>query len=200
MAGVTQSIKRSAEGPVQVDQGEVDKLMRRFFDQHQPHAFGKAAPEVVQSAVQSVHPRRDFDTASDLLNRASQAFDVLINRCQKLERDVDEVTEQARARSAEHEGMIEHLKRLATGLKAQLDAADQASASLKSRLDAAETRAAMAEQRATGLERTSAQAVGQAAMAEWLSTKLHDKVVSAFGIGSRAHPVLEAVATRAAAE
>ena len=200
MAGVTQAIKRGAERPVQVDQGEVDTLMRRFFDKHQHQAFGKPSPEVVQSAVQNVHPRRDFDTASDLLHRAAQAFDVLITRCQRLEHDVDEVTEQARARSAEHEGVIEHLKRLASGLKAQLDAADQASTVLKARLDAAEVRAAMAEQRATGLERTSAQAVGQAAMAEWLSTKLHDKVVSAFGIGSRAHSVLEAVATRAAAE
>ncbi len=90
--------------------------------------------------------------------------------------------------------------RPASGFKAQLDTSEQASVALKTRCDAAEARTAMAEQRASALERASAQAAAHAALAESLSTKLHDKVVSAFGIGSRAHPVLEVVATQQAAD
>jgi murein DD-endopeptidase MepM/ murein hydrolase activator NlpD len=185
----------TAEAPTSVDQAEIDTLMRRFFDQGRVPATEAPAA----AAVPAAHPRRDFDMASELLERAAQAFDLLIGRCQNLERELEESGERARTQFAEQDETIEQWKRLASGLKAQAEASEQDASALKARCDAAEARAAAADQRAASLERASAQAAGHAAMAEQLSTKLHDKVVSAFGIGSRAHPVLEAVATRAAA-
>lgn len=197
MAMASRVPQREDEVLAAVDQGEVDTLMRRFFSQSQVRSVEGVASEAVLATAQDAPPRRDFDMATELLDRASQAFDLLINRCQKLERDADEANDRARAHAAEQDDVIEQWKRLATGLKTQLDTSEVTAAAIKQRCDAAEARAAMAEQRATALERASAQAAGQAALAESLSTKLHDKVVSAFGIGSRAHPVLEAVATRA---
>ncbi len=185
------------EASASVDQGEIDTLMRRFFVQN-----GAETSEVNGATVGSRDgaPRRDFDMATELLDRASQAFDLLINRCQTLERDLDEERERGRARAAEQDETIEQWKRLASGLKGQVDVLEQASAASKARSDAAEARALAAERKLVAQERASAQAAARAATSDQLSTKLHDKVVAAFGIGSRAHPVLEAVATRAAAE
>lgn len=187
------------DAPTSVDQAEIDTLMRRFFDQGRAPAAEAPASTGPLAAVSAAHPRRDFDMASELLERAAQAFDLLIGRCQNLERDLEATAERARTQFAEQDETIEQWKRLASGLKAQAEASEQDASALKARCDASEARAAAAEQRAAALERASAQAAGHAAMAEQLSTKLHDKVVSAFGIGSRAHPVLEAVATRATA-
>jgi hypothetical protein len=176
-------------------QAEIDTLMRRFFEQNRPDAAGRApVPERTDAGVE--RPRRDFDMACGLLERASDAFDLLVNRCQRLERELNETVERARERAAEQDDTIEQWKRLASGFKAQIDASEHTISALKARSDAAEARAAQAEARCSALEK----AAGQAALAEQLSTKLHDKVVTAFGIGSRAHPVLEAVATQAAAE
>lgn len=183
------------------DQTEIDTLMRRFLAQSRGEIVERSPildVDVVE--MQSSAPRRDFDMATELLDRASLAFDLLINRCQTLEHGLDDVNERARARGVEQDEVIEQWKRLASGLKEQLDASAQAAEALKARGEAAEARAAAAEQRVRALERASAQAAAHAATADQLSTKLHDKVVAAFGIGSRAHPVLEAVATRAAAE
>ncbi len=150
--------------------------------------------------AQPTPPRRDFDMATELLDRVAQAFDVLIDRCQTLEYELEEANTQADARAAEQEETIEHWKRLTSGLKPQVNSADSAAAALEARCEAAEARAASAEQKVAALESASIQAARYAVRAEQLSTKLHDKVVSAFGIGSRAHPVLQAVATRSAAE
>ncbi len=187
-------------GRLPADEAEIDTLMRRFFVQSQVEPVKAFGPDVKGVDAQGGAPRRDFDMATELLDRASQAFDLLMDRCQGLEHDLDSATEQARVRGAEQEETIEQWKRLASSLKAQIDTAEQASTALKTRCDTAEARAAMAEQRANALERASAQAAAHAALAERLSTKLHDKVVSAFGIGSRAHPMLEVVATQQAAE
>ncbi len=182
-------------GRLPADEAGIDALMREFF-QKTSSAGGSDGTMVGTPAA----PRRDFDMATELLDRASRAFDMLMDRCQGLEHDLDSANEQARIRGAEHEEMAEQWKRLASGLKARVDTAEQASAALKARCDAAEARAALAEQRANALERASAQSAAHAATADRLSTTLHDRVVAAFGIGSRAHPVLEAVVTRTAAE
>lgn len=196
MATIDRAAKRDQDVSAPVSRNEVDALMHRFFDRNQIRSVDGAVPEAASEAAPDTPPRRDFDMATELLDRASRAFDLLITRCQKLERDLDEAHERADAQAAEQVEVIEQWKRLASGLKAQLDVAEGASSAMKQRCDAAEARAALAEQRTTAMERASAQAAGHAAMAESLSTRLHDKVVAAFGIGSRAHPVLEAVATR----
>ena len=178
-------------------EAEIDALMRRFFEP-KPNAGIHSGDLMTTSNRSPAPPPRDFDTAVELLERAARAFDLLIDRCQTLEQELDSANAQARAHAAEQAETIEQWERLASGLKAQVDVADSSATALKARCEAAEVRASAAEQRATALERASA--AGHAAIAEQLSTKLHDKVVAAFGIGSRAHPVLEAVATRAAAE
>ena len=177
-------------------EAEIDALMRRFLEP-KPNA-GRHSGDLTTTSP--APPRREFDTAAELLERAAKAFDLLIDRCQTLEQDLDTANVQAQAHAEEQAEAIEQWKRLASGLKAQIDAADGAAVALKARCEAAEVRASAAEERAMALERASTEAAGHAAIAEQLSTKLHDKVVAAFGIGSRAHPVLEAVATRAAAE
>ncbi len=181
-------------------EAEIDALMRKFF---QPKSLGESpqvAVVVETSNAPSAAPRRDFDRAEELLDRAAQAFSVLMDRCQTLEHDLDNANEQAQAQAAEQVKTIEQWKRLASDLKEQINAAEVSAKALQTRCEAAEARASAAEQKATALEQASMQAAQHAAVAEQLSTKLHDKVVAAFGIGSRAHPVLEAVATRVAAE
>lgn len=202
MSGGGQVARRGAavETSGAADQAEMDALLRRFLDQGRGRATELEMPETAPVVSRSLPPKRDFDMASDLLDRASQAFDILFTRCQRLEQEVGEANERAAARAAEQEATIAQWQRVATGLKAQSEASEQAATVLKARCDAAEARAAMAEQRAAALERASAQAASQATLAEKASTRLHDKVVSAFGIGSRAHPVLEAVATQVTAE
>lgn len=190
----------AAEALAPTDQTEMDTLMRRLLDQSRAPVAEGTAPEGAPADRYSSPPKRDFDMASELLDRASQAFDILLSRCQRLEHEVGEANDRAEARAAEQDAAVAQWQRVALGFKAQLETAEQGAAAMKARCDAAEARAAMAEQRASALERASAQAASQAALAENASTKLHDKVVSAFGIGSRAHPVLEAVATRIAAE
>ncbi len=181
-------------------EAEIDAVMRKFFE---PKSLGGgpgvAAPTEPADA-QHVPPRRDFDRAEELLGRAAQAFNVLIDRCQTLEQDLDNANEQAQAHAAEQVKTIEQWKRLASDLKEQIHAADVSAKALQTRCEAVEARASAAEHKATVLEQASMQAAQHAAMAEQLSTKLHDKVVAAFGIGSRAHLVLEAVATRSSPE
>jgi chromosome segregation ATPase len=193
--------KIAAEGETRpsVNEAGIDALMRELI--HKKPSDGKeevmasTAPASTQSA-----PRRDFDMATELLERAGQAFDLLIDRCQALERDSDDANERAQARAAEQDETIERWKQLASELKAQLESTEQTMLTLRKRCDAVQARAVKAEETVRALEATSSQAAAHAALAENLSTKLHDKVVSAFGIGSRAHPVLEAVATRAGAQ
>ncbi len=183
-----------------VGEAEIDALMRKFFEPKSLGGGSQMAALTETANAPHVSPRRDFNRAEELLERAAHAFSVLMDRCQILEQDLDNANEQAQAHAAEQIKTIDQWKRLASDLKEQINAADASATALKNRCEAAEARASAAEQKATALEQASMQAAQHAAMAEQLSTKLHDKVVAAFGIGSRAHPVLEAVATRAAAE
>ena len=199
MASIRPIAKPSQEskGTVPVEQPEIDVLMRRFFDQSRGELDNAVPSE--PSAFSATSPR-NFNMAAEILDRASQAFDVLIGRCQRLEHDLEHETERASAHAGAQNEAIEQWKRLASGLKVQIDGLDRDISTLKRRSDAAEARAIKAEQKAAALQQAATQAIEHAASAERLSTKLHDKVVTAFGLGSRAHPVLEAVATQTAAE
>ncbi len=186
--------------PTSTKAAEIDALMRKFFE---PNPLSGGSPVAVLTETPNAShaaPRRELDRAEELLERAAQAFDVLIDRCQTLERELETMSEQAQAQAAEQVKTIEQWKELASDLKEQINAADVSAQAFKARCEAAEARACVAEQIATALEKASTQAAQHAVVAEQLSTKLHDKVVAAFGIGSRAHPVLEAVATRVAAD
>ncbi len=198
---VTDALDRKGDSnlvrQVPAGEAEIDALMRKFFE---PKPLGGGSQVAALTGASHASPRRDFDRAEELLERAGQAFDLLMDRCQTLEQELEAVNAQAQAHAAQQLETIEQWKRLASGLKEQVEAADISATALQTRCEAAEARALAAEQKARALEQASTQAAQHAAMAEQLSTKLHDKVVAAFGIGSRAHPVLEAVATRAAAE
>lgn len=163
-----------------VTAAEIDARMRRLL--------GRASSDDA-AAHPAAHPPRDVDTACELLERASEAFDVLMERCGRLERELADAGVQARARDAEHEEAVALWQRLAGTFKAQAEAHEHAVAALQERC-------AVAEARVAALELANAEAGGRAGLAEQLATKLHDKVVTSFGIGSRAHPALEALALR----
>ena len=202
MANVSPMAKRPQDAAVSeaVGQTEIDTLMRRFFEQSRSEAVEQPKPVEADGIAGRAPPAAISRWRRNCSSGPRRPFDVLVRRCQRLERDLDESQERARAQLAEQGDTIEQWKRLGAGLKAQLEASEQAAAALKAKCDAAEVRVARAEQRASALEQASFEAASQAALAEELSTKLHDSVVMAFGVGSRAHPVLEAVAIQAAAE
>ncbi len=83
-------------GRLPADEAEIDTLMRRFFVQSQVKPIKAFEPDVKGVDAQGSAPRRDFDMATELLDRASQAFDLLMDRCQGLEHDLDIANEQAR--------------------------------------------------------------------------------------------------------
>ena len=182
------------------DQTSIDLLMRRFFEQ------SRSGPAELQDVVQpegsalASRPPRDFEMSTELLDRAAKAFDLLISRCQVLEEALDGETERAKNHAAGQADTIEQWKRLASGLQAQIEASERSAMVLKQRCETSEAKADTAEQRVTALERSSADAASHAVLAEQMSTRLHDKVLVAFGVGSRAHPVLEAVTAQVAAE
>ena len=157
-----------------IDRTEIDSMMRRIFEKAR---FDEAAPKGVKDTTEhkSSAPRRDFDTAFELLDRVSKTFDLLVTRFQRMQTKLDEQADRAAVRAAEQE----HAN----------------VAGLRAKCEAAEARADLCEKRTASLEEASRLAADEALKAESLSTKLHDKVVTVFGIGSRAHAVLEAVAT-----
>ena len=164
MASISPIAKRSPgpEAPAAAGQSEIDLLMRRFFDQTQDEI---AKPVQSKPPAPPATSPRNFDTAAEILDRASQAFDILIGRCRRLEQILEQEAERASAHAAEQDEAIEQWKRLASGLKVQVETSEREAAMLKQRCVAAEARATQAETRVTTLEKASAQAVGQAALA-----------------------------------
>ena len=170
---------------------DIDSMMKRAFE-------GTAA--AAGARREAVQTRRDPATAFDLIDRAAEAFDVLISRCEELEAKIDADAERARAEAAAQEEVIARWKSFGTGMKAQAEETDKQLRAMKARAEAAEARAAAAESRATDLQASLDKAIRQAAAAEDLSTEFHDKVIATFGIGSRAHFALEVVSKTPAVE
>ena len=167
-----------------------DAIVQRFFMQFRTAAGGSPFPAEAGPDAAPADPRREFDAACELLDRASRAFETLAARCLRLERDLDEAGERAHAQATAQGEAVEQLKRLASTLRAQARASDQAAASSRARCEAAEARATAAESHAAALEAEAAQAAHQTALAG----QLREKVVAAFGLGSRVHPVIETMA------
>jgi hypothetical protein len=132
------------------------------------------------AAVPSEPPQRQSDVAFSLLEQAAAALPALLDRCRALEADLVVAGSQTREWQQ---------KAAATALKVE---------SLEKTLDAMRQRAEAAEQQAAAVTELAAKSQHQAAEAECLSSLFHDKVVTAFGIGSPAHGVLEAVKARTA--
>ena len=162
---------------------DIGILIRHAFDgsTNQP-----AAPD------SDFHHRRDPAMAFELLDRAAAAFEILVNRCHRLEAKIIEDAQRTGAEAAAQNDVIEQWRKLGAGMKAHADEAQKQLHAMKARAEAAETRAAAAEARSTALQQASTAAARQAIAAESLSTEFHDKVIATFGIGSRAHTALEA--------
>ena len=198
MAVTSNAVKKTvkAMGDVSVRR-ENDVLSLLTFGQTETE--GSEVPKVVDPvpAREMVHSRRNFNMANELLDRATRAFDLLINRCQYLETELEKATVREREQAAEQTEIVDHMKQLNLDLKRRAENAEETNLELKSKVELAESRAAKAEERVIRLREAAAQATEQAELADELSTKLHDKVVTAFGIGSRAHPVLQVLTTDA---
>ena len=143
----------------EVDGTHIDGTMRRIF--------GKAHSDVPvledERNHQNVHaPRRDFDTAIELLDRVSKAFDLLVTRFQRMQRELDVQAERAAARAAEQDHAIGMWERLASDLKHQVAAADAALVALQTKCEIAEARANTAEKQAALMETASQLAADQA--------------------------------------
>ncbi len=158
--------------------------------------FATAAPDMeklfqavvelgpVAATAPSVEPLRDHDTACDLLDRAVSAFEALTLRSQKLEAELAESKAKLEAEVSSHETMTNNWTRLADGMRAHAHEREQRLAETTARAEAAEAKAGEAMIRAEAAEL-------QFANLQNRSTRLHDKVVASFGIGSRAQQVLE---------
>ncbi len=144
-------------------------------------------PEPVVAAAPSVELLRDHDTACDLLDRAASAFETLTLRSQKLEAELAETTARLEAEASRHAAMTDNWTRLADSMRAHAHDCEQRLAETTARAEAAEARAGEAMIRAEAAEL-------QFANLQDRSTRLHDKVVASFGIGSRAQHMLEAAA------
>ena len=193
-----------SESATPVGQPDMEVLMRNFL---QKTPTERSESRASNSDIGKTLPKRDIDTAVNLLEHASQALEALAIQCQRLEQEYEASKKQAEAQANDQEQALEQWRQLASGLKAQLEQADQRLERLKakqgadeSRAAALEARALAAEARVADLEQASMAAAEHAAMAENLSTQLHDKIVNAFGSGSRVHPILASVLTRMAAE
>ena len=131
-------------------------------------------PKSITATAPSVELSRDHDTACDLLDRAVSAFEALTLRSQKLE-----------AEAIRHAAMTDNWTRLADGMRAHAHECEQRLIETAARAEAAEAKAGEAMIRAEAAEL-------QFANLQNRSTRLHDKVVASFGIGSRAQQMLEA--------
>ncbi len=60
-------------GRLPADEAEIDTLMRRFFVQSQVKPIKAFEPDVKGVDAQGSAPRRDFDMATELLDRASHS-------------------------------------------------------------------------------------------------------------------------------
>lgn len=124
-----------------------------------------------------------------LLEQASRAIEVLAARCGMLESEL----ENTRASNVEQAATIESWRKLASNLKNQATVGEQKLLAVTARCEAAEARV-------VSFEQASKQATERALIAEKRSMKLDDKVIAAFGKGSRVHSVLQATTFQEAAE
>ncbi len=85
---------------------DIDTLIRKVFDRP------AAVPAPVEARSQS---RRDPETAFDLLDRAAAAFDILLNRSQQLERQMQEADERARVEAAKQQKVGRRLEEAGLG-------------------------------------------------------------------------------------
>lgn len=148
---------------------------------------------VVQPAtaptVAAMEAPRDHDTAFDILDQAASAFDSLTSHMQQLEANLADAKAKLQSEAERHEAMTGDWNRLAEGMRAHARECEQRMAAATAKAETAEAKYAEALIRAEAAEL-------QCANLQNRSTRLHDKVVASFGIGSRAQLMLEAIQSK----
>lgn len=132
----------------------------------------------------SASSRRDFNAAIELIEKASEAIDVLQARCRQLQTEIKEVRERSRLEVEAAESIAAEWQTLARATKAQLDDCENRLALTKQAADAAEARAEQTKERLESVQHLASEEAEQ-------SARFHDKIVSAFGVGSRVHTALD---------
>ncbi len=158
---------------------DLDSFMRRIFSEAADQREPPPGPRALL--------RRDYETALNLLQRASDAFPVLMRQCQKLENEIRQLRVQAQADLNAANQVTDQWHQLALALKAKVDENEVEIARLKQRIEAAEERMAAGQQHADAVQQQASVAIG-------ITTLFHDKIVEAFGVGSQAHAALDLIA------
>ena len=136
--------------------------------------------------------RRDYDTAFTLLQRASTTFPALLRHCQQLESELRRVRVEAASDLQSARGETQQWQQIAVAMKMHIEEGEHQIEILRKRLESAEERLAAGQSIVKAAEQQASFALG-------LTTLFHDKIIDAFGVGSPAHPTLDAVAQGALA-
>ena len=129
-------------------------------------------------------PRRDFTAAMELVDKASHVIDALQARVRQLELETREVRERSRLEVEAAESLAAEWQRLARATKTQLEDCEKRLATMKQNSDAAEARAEQLKEKLNSLQHLAAEEADQ-------SARFHDKIVSAFGTGTRTQNALD---------
>ena len=159
---------------------DFDSFMQRVFEQT-ANGGGRADPNDTSLL------RRDYETAFNLLQRASEAFPVLMRRCERLEGEMRDVRSQAQAEIAAAHGVTDQWHQLAAALKEKYEESERELEGVRQRLLAAEAEVVAGRRQIVEAEHQASVAVG-------ITTLFHDKIVEAFGVGSPAHVALDLIA------
>lgn len=146
-------------------------------------------PELSGSAIpaRANLGRRDYEAAFDLLARVADGFQLMAERCQSLEEEIRTVQRHASDSVKSAEGETKRWQHLATTLKTHLDDCEKRLAEMAQRVKVAESRLAAGQELVMAAEQHASAAID-------LTTLFHDKIVAAFGAGSKAHAALALVA------
>ncbi len=152
-------------------------------------------PELNGSAMptKAVLERRDYEAAFDLLARVADAFQLMGERCQTLEEEIRTVQRQASDSVNAAEDETKRWQHLASTLKSHLEDGERRLADMTQRVKVAESRLAAGQELVMAAEQHASAAID-------LTTLFHDKIVAAFGAGSKAHAALAFVAKPGADE
>ncbi|HEX4766839.1 MAG TPA: hypothetical protein VH414_11250 [Lichenihabitans sp.] len=166
-----------------------------------PEGWNKSEPRALRagSLTQARQGDAEYTSAFRLVHKASEAIDVLQERCRRLESDIRDTNERSRSEAESSERVIKDWERLATALKAQLSKteanladAQQSLKALEERAAAAETRIQETEQRLQASDLRAQEAETRAMAAEQLASQeselalsFQHTIIEAFGTDSR---------------
>ena len=163
--------------------------------------WGKPEPRALRagSLAQARQGDAEYTSAFRLVHKASEAIDVLQERCRRLEAEIRDTNERSRSEAESSERVIKDWERLANALKAQLSKteanladAQQSLKTLEERAAAAEIRIQENEQRLQASDLRAQEAEARAMAAEQLASQeselalsFQHTIMEAFGTDSR---------------